>query len=117
MISNFKFRIFIIIFYIKIDICAGIYINFILIVVYVFLYALTISDNLSIYTFFDINIMYLYMLFFRILINLSVTTDFPSLCAESISALLSCNHNLIDLIVKFTTFIYPCFVWLMIRVI
>ena len=40
--------------------------------------------------------MYLQIFFFKVLTNLSATTDFSSLCVESIFMSLSCNHDFID---------------------
>ena len=61
VISNLKFRIFIINFFLKINICIIFNITgFILIVLwYVLLYSPTVSSNLSIYTLFDTGVMYL----------------------------------------------------------
>ena len=71
---------------------------------------LNMSSNLSIYTFLILKI-----LVFKILIILSATRDFPSLCVECISILLSCNQEFILSIAKLTDFIYPYFVWSMSR--
>ena len=49
-------------------------------------------------TFSDIEVIYLEILFFKALINLSATTDFPSLCVEYITILLSCSHFLKELL-------------------
>ena len=97
MITNFKFRIFLIIFFVKVNICAWLYINRLLIV-QLFLYLLAMSSNLLIYTFFDIEVMYFQILFFKVLANLSATTDFLSLYVEFASVSLSCNHDVIDLL-------------------
>ena len=65
------------------------------------------SSNYSMFTFFD------YMLVdfsFKVVKNISATIGFPTLCAEYIYILLSCNHD-------FTAFIYPYFVLLAVRLI
>ena len=79
-ITNFKFNIFSIFFFTRINICSWFYINsFILIVqCYVLLYLFSILCNLSIYTFSDIEVIYSWVLFFNVLMNLSAITIFPS---------------------------------------
>ena len=79
MITNLKFRIFIIL-------LESIYVSFlkltgfILIVLWYFLlYSFTISSNLSIYTFFDIGVISLSVFFFKFLINLTATTNFSAI--------------------------------------
>ena len=100
MITNFKFKIFFIILFIKVNVSARLYINiysFILIVLrYLWLYLLTISSNLSIYILLHIEVIYLQILFFRVLINLSATTDCPSLCVDYISTSFFFYHDFIE---------------------
>ena len=57
IIANFKFRIFIINLFLKINICIILNINILIFLWYVLLYSITISFNLSIYTFFDTKVM------------------------------------------------------------
>ena len=94
MITNFKFRTFLITFFIKVNIYAWLYINR-----FHFngsmTYIVVMSSSLSIYTFFDIEVMYFWILFFKVLINLWATTDFPLLCVEYICMAFSCMISLI----------------------
>ena len=101
LIANFRFRIFIIFSTLKsIYMLDFISTGFILMLLwYVLLYSLTISSILSKDTFFDIEVIYFSILFFKVLINLSAIKDF------------------LWSIVKFTTFVYPHFVWLAFRLI
>ena len=60
MFTNFKLRIFCIIFYTKVNIFPWLYINTLfLMVLFALLYSLTKSDNLSMYTIFSIEPIYL----------------------------------------------------------
>ena len=87
MISNFKFTYLLESVYVLSLTSPGLF------------YSFTIPYNLSIYTFFDTEIMYLQILVnCKVLVNLSATTDFPSLCIECISILLSFNHFLQELL-------------------
>ena len=75
MIINFKFRIFINMFYTNINIggpitSTGFILN---VLCHVLLYSSTISSNLSIY---NIEVIYFQILLFTVLINFSATTDF-----------------------------------------
>ena len=78
-ITNFKFRIFIINCFIKVNMYACLYINKLhfncSMICNVVLQ--TISSNLLIYTLLDIEFTYLQILFCKVLINISATTDFP----------------------------------------
>ena len=87
MMTDFEFRIFIINFVFKINICIILTsTGLILIVLWcVLLYSFTISPYLLIYIFFDIEFLYLLILVFKVLINLSATIDFH---VEYISILL-----------------------------
>ena len=87
---------------------------FILIVLwYVLLYLLIMSSNLSIYTFFWYWNHILEILFFKILINPSAPTDFPWINLYIIILQPWFHWST----VKFTSFIYPCFVWFTSRLI
>ena len=100
MITNFKFRIFLIIFFIKVNICAWPYINRLhfccAMIWHTLLCLLTMSANLSIWIFFYTEVTNLQILFFEALINLSVTTYFSSLSVKYNSVSLSFNHGFID---------------------
>ena len=115
VIINFKFRIFIINFFLWIDLCIIFYINrfhlncsMICIII-----SPTMSSNLSIYTFFDIEVMYLQMLVFNVLRNLWAKTDFPLLCIEYVSISLSFDLFLKEVLQN--SFVNPYFVWFSIR--
>ena len=66
MIMNVKFRIFLIIFFVKVNICAWLYISS--------MYLLTMSAKSSIYTFWYWS--HISIIFLRVPINISATTDF-----------------------------------------
>ena len=87
MVTNYKFRIFIFIFFIKVNICASFYIgrlhfNGSMICMILFINYVIYFINIH---FFDNELMYLSILFFKVLINLSPITDTPSLCVEYVS--------------------------------
>ena len=93
MIADFKYRTFLIIFFIKVNIHAWIYIkrfhfNPSMICVVKFI-------NYLSYKFFDNEVK---ILLFKVLINLSATTDFPSLSVKYISIAFFSNHDFIDLL-------------------
>ena len=67
-----------------------------------------VSSYLSIYTFFETEVIYLQISVFKVLAKLLATTNFPSLCIEYISILLSCNHDFIASC-KFHYFYIPIF--------
>ena len=97
IITNGKFRIFKIVFFINFNI-------------YFWFYIRRLYFNSSIifivvfFIFFDVEVLYLQILFFRILINLSPTTGFPSLFVEYIA--ISFFQPWFQLFaVKFTAFI------------
>ena len=85
-ISNFQFRIFFIILFTRVNICAWLYINrfnsnYALICIFVFI---TLSSNLSIYT--------------SSAITHFSLTDFPSLCVGHSFISLFCKTDFIDLL-------------------
>ena len=59
MTSPFKFRTFLSILFIKVNIYAWLYINILMVLRYVLLYLLTMSFKLLMYTFYDTEVMYL----------------------------------------------------------
>ena len=98
MITSLEFRICLIIFFVKVNICVWLYINrahfdcaMICIIV-----CITISSNLSIHTFFDNEVKYLYILVVKLLIHLSVATYF--LCYVLNTLLYHYHATMISLI-------------------
>ena len=100
IIISFKFRILIINFFIKINICIIFHINWLhlnssMICIIVFIYYIIKFINIHV---FDTEVMYLLILVLKVLVNLSATTNFPSLCIEYISISLSYNYFLKELL-------------------
>ena len=103
IISNFKFRTFLIIYlFIKVNIYAWLYINRLLfncsmIFISAFINYIILFINIHIFWYWS---HMLIILFFKVLINLSTTTDFPSLCVKYISIAFFYGHDFIDLLQK-----------------
>ena len=107
MVTNFKFRIFLTIFFIKVNIIAWININrlhFNCAVIFS-LDLFTISSNLSIYTVFDTDVIYIWILIFIVVINQSFNNNRFSfvMCWINFYSLY-CNHDSIDVLLKLATF-------------
>ena len=113
MITNFKYNMFPIIFFVEVNKCVWFYINRLLFycVMTVLLDLLTVSCNLLIHKLFDTEVIYLQILFFKVLTNFSAATDFPSLCLEYISISLSCNHDFSLIYCKVCNFYLPIIFW------
>ena len=98
-IISFKFRIFILNFFTRVNICASFYINRLHVncYMYYYIYILTISCTLSKQTFIETEVC-IYNFVFKVLISLSATTDFHLLSVEYISIAFFCKNDLIDLL-------------------